>query len=118
LAFASEPEGTKDEIIRGILSDFQQEFFINPRLRGKTFEVVIKDFSVDDAKTYALIDALSSFFVISIPDKRDNPVCGSACSKRHRLGKVRKELIAITRAKGLKRQFTVPQQQEDLPLAK
>lgn len=104
----------KEEIIRGILIDLQLEFYVNPSLRGKSFEAVIKDFSPDDEQTYAIIDELNSFFVISISDKKKNPVCGTACSKVLKLNKVKKGLVALTRERALQRQFTVPLREEDL----
>ena len=112
---AGEAENSKETIIRGILADFQLEHFADPKLRGKTFDVVIKDFSPDDDETYVIIDKLREFYVISIADKRRSPVCGSACSNVFRLSKVRNDLVTLTRAKGLLRRFTVPKRKEDLP---
>ncbi len=114
-AQADEAESAKEEIIRGILIDFQHEHYVDPNKCGRIYSVVIKDFCPDDKKTYAIIDQLQEFFVISIPAKKKSPACGKACSSIHWQRKVRKDLVALTRAKGLKRHFTVPLRAEDLP---
>jgi hypothetical protein len=114
-AWAGETESLKEEIIRGILNDFKLEFYFDPKTRGKTYEAIIKDFSREDERTYAVIDALNSFLVISIPDKKRYPVCGGACSKIFRLNKVREDLVTATRTQGLRRKFTVPAREEDFP---
>jgi len=113
---AGETDHWKEETIRGILSDLQLMYYANPKYRGKTFEVVIKDFKPGEKETYVIIDQLKRFFVMNLQDEKEKyKLCGFACSQDFPLGKVKKNLVTDTRTNGLSRQFRIPIKQEDLP---
>jgi len=80
---------------------------------------MIKDFSFGDKETYAIVVEDERFWVIYLPTRMEKyEPRGTACCKDFPLKKVRKELVSITRAKALKRQFTVPLREEELPPVK
>jgi len=113
---AVEDTKLKNEVIQGILKDFQNMYFENPKHRGKEFFIIIKDFDLGDKETYAIIDKEKRFWIISLPEKNDKYVLkGFACCEDYPLGKVRDELVTITRKKRIKQKFTVPAAEKDLP---
>lgn len=110
----------KDVMLRQTVEEFQRLFYNDPNKRGKTFDVIIKDFGVDDEETYAIVDQISRFYMISLwayesKDQGVERVC--VCSESS-IGRVREDLIAQTRSKGIPRQFTVPVREQDLPVSR
>jgi hypothetical protein len=102
---------TKDDFINDILSQLKGSYSGDPLLAGKTFRVDIKDFSLDDEETYALVEGLDDFWIIVLPMKwkklygTDQELC--VC-RSHKLQFVRKELVRATLTNSVVRQFTVP----------
>lgn len=78
-------------------------------------QVLIKDFSLGDKETYAIIGELNYFFVISIPEKKKRPICGAACSNVFQLDKAKEVLVAATITHGVRREFVIPLTEEELP---
>jgi hypothetical protein len=105
----------KNEIIQGILMDFQNIYFVNPKNRGKEFNIIIKDFDLGDKETFAIIDKAKRFWVINLPEKNEKyTLKGLACCQDFPLKKAKDELVSITRNKGIKQKFIVPTREEDL----
>ncbi|MGH7404255.1 MAG: hypothetical protein ACREJA_00045 [Candidatus Methylomirabilales bacterium] len=102
----------KEALIERMLTSLGDLYSTNLKLRGKTFDVVIRDFSPeDDEETYAIIDELERFWVINLPGKtkwKTLGVEGICVCKELSLRKVREDLVSATRNNGLRRQFTVP----------
>ena len=107
-------------MLRQTVEEFQRLFYNDRNKRGKTFAVIIKDFGVDDEETYAIVDQTSRFYMISLwaYESRDQGVERVCVCSESSIGKVREELVAQTRSKGIRRQFTVPVREEDLPVSK
>jgi len=104
---------TKDDFINDILSQLKGSYFVDPLLAGKTFRVDIKDFSLADDETYAIVEGLDDFWIIVLPAETkkiygtDQELC--VC-RSHKVKFVRKELVEVTRQNSLVRQFTVPKE--------
>lgn len=109
-------EKAKEIVIQDILKKLAALYYVFAQDRGKTFAVIIKDFSLEDEKTFAVVDD-KAFWVIILPArmKKDLGEESVGIGQEFALKKVRKDLIALTRAKGLKRQFTVPLRAQELP---
>jgi hypothetical protein len=106
----------KEDIIQGVLGNFQLFYYSDKENRGRTFSLVIKDFDLDDEETYAISEKEKRFWVIDLQQVRDkHGMLTGICCKEFPLRKVREELVMATRAKGLKRPFTVPLRKEDMP---
>lgn len=101
---------TKEDYINEILSQLGKLYYSNPMVRGKQFEVLIRDFSLNDDETYAIVDALDNFWLINLPvgRKKTFGTEGISVWKSFSIDNVEKTAIDETRKKAIKRQFTVP----------
>jgi hypothetical protein len=84
--------------------------YSDPLIRGKTFEVLIKDFSLQDEETYAIVEERDDFWVISLPAERKelfgtDDIC--VCRVLS-LRKVTRDVVNNTRNNAIVRKFTVP----------
>ncbi len=107
----------KEKIIQGVLGHLQYLYFNSPERHGKTYKVTIKDFDLHDEKTYAITDEDNTFWIIFLSEEESTPDRFFCCNE-FRLDHVRKDLVTITRDKGLQFQFTVPVREEDLAVYK
>lgn len=99
----------KEELISAILADLARVYFVDVDKRGKTYNVLVKNFTPDDDETYVIIEELNRFWIIFLPNKLKKTigieeVC--ACAD-FELSKVRKELVTVTREMAVKAQFKV-----------
>jgi hypothetical protein len=58
---------TKDEVLTRALYQFEVGHSIDPKTVGKTLTVVIKDFSLEDEETYAIVEEDKEFWIITLP---------------------------------------------------
>jgi len=112
LAAAENGDSAKEAIVAQILEQFKGLYYGDPicLCRGKTFSIVIKNFRLDDEKTYAIIDENKRFWVIDLPAKVKQAfgVAEPFIGEEFPLRQVREKFVSATRAEGLLRQFTVP----------
>ena len=110
LSFEASSVKTKEDLIDDILTDLGRVYFVDLDKRGRTYDVLIKDFSSDDDETYAIVEELDRFWIIILPKQlKKNIGVEEVCACRDfDLSKVRKDLVDITRTHGLRMRFTVP----------
>lgn len=100
---------TKDEVLADILYQFEVGYSIDPKMVGKTLTVVIKDFSLEDEETYAIVEEDKDFWIITLPVKwhQLHGYYGAYVGVSHKANLVRKELVSTTREHGTIFYFTV-----------
>lgn len=101
---------TKGEIIARIMQQLENTYSIDPKLTGRTLTAVIKDFSLDDEETYAIVEEMEKFWIITLPVRWDtlHGYYGTHVGPSHKVELVRKELVSLTREQGIIFYFTVP----------
>jgi len=93
---------TKDDVLARALYQFEVGYSIDPKLVGKTLTIVIKDFSLEDEETYAIVEEEKEFWIITLP-RRWNELhgyYGVFVGRSHKVNLVRKELVSVTREQG------------------
>lgn len=102
---------TKADFISDILVQLANSYSVDPLVTGKTFTVIIKDFNLEDAETYALVEGIGEFWIVVLPAERkkiygtDQELC--VC-RSYPVARVTKDVVEMTRKMGFVRQFTVP----------
>ncbi|TLY24396.1 MAG: hypothetical protein E6K64_06885, partial [Nitrospirae bacterium] len=61
--WAGEAAQGKEDVIKGILGNFQLSYYFDKENRGKAFSLLIKDFDLDDDETYAISENEKRFWV-------------------------------------------------------
>jgi len=99
----------KDEVLADVLYQFEAEYSIDPKMVGKILTVIIKDFSLEDEETYAIVEEEKEFFIITLPVRWNqlHGYYGACVCRSHKTKLVRKELVSMTREQGTVFYFTV-----------
>jgi hypothetical protein len=102
--------GMKARLLEEIIKQFQRDHYVDPTKRGKTYQVLIKDFAIEDEQTYAIEDQLDRFWIITLPRRldKDAGVEDVCVCQDFPVSEVRPDLVAMTLEKGIWKQFTVP----------
>jgi hypothetical protein len=133
-AVAAAAPKTKDALIQNILDQLTFMYSDDRDLIGKTFKVTIKDFSVNDDKTYLIIDGVArtntyvieevtaDFWTVTLPRGlkkidpeyyKDNDL-SILLGGQHRVEVMRKDLVSATRKNGIVREITIPKKRKEL----
>ncbi len=101
---------TKDVVIADVLYQLEGLYSLDPKRTGKTLTVVIKDFSLEDDETYAIVEEHKDFWIITLPVRWNtlHGYYGVCVCISHKTKLVRKELVSTTIEEGTVLYFNVP----------
>lgn len=60
----------KATIVNEIVMQLEHWYASDPSFQGRTITVIIKDFSLNDEETYAIIEDINAFWIVSLPAER------------------------------------------------
>jgi len=111
---------SKNHYINNIVDELTDTYSRDRIIAGKRIKITIKDFSLEDEDTYAIVEAGAKgvegpdrWWIIDLPVARKKihgPYSNTLCVCRsYPLDRARKDLLAETREKGIVKRITVPQ---------